>query len=149
LQGQETATLNIFNANRMTARLILLGSFTAILIFIAFMGLMFGEILPFPVSGSLIGLIAIGYTVWSHVRFKRADHFLVFEQPLRTARAVNLNELESWKELGYNIRGQRRRSLLLFIPGNPRIVIDNGTYADEFENVYLFLKENFQAKQIK
>ena len=97
---------------------------------------------------TLVGIYAIWYSLRYQVRFKLADHFLVFESPLHKARYVDLKALTDWRELGFNIRGQRRKTVILLFKSDEKVVVDNSEYKGEFEELLRYLFQEHQDKKL-
>ena len=132
----------------MVVRLIILSVFTTVMILIEAMNYsVLDSIGITPLLFALCGLIGIWQVIWNHIRFQLSHNHLVIQQPFREARSFDLDQLGSWKQFGYNIRGQRRKTLVLFLSGNEKVVIDNSVYQNEFDRVYSHLTELFSDRR--
>lgn len=102
-----------------------------------------------PIGFLLLGMFLISRTIASHIRFKLADDQVVIEKAFQSAASVDLNKLIGWRELSYPIRGQRRRTLILLLPHNRKIVISNRDWKKEFDELHEFLQKNYSGIEIK
>jgi hypothetical protein len=94
---------------------------------------------------TLLGLAAIAFTLWTHVRFKLVFDTLIIEQPFRSAFSVDLNKLVRWRALSYYIRGQHRKTLVLILNDEKKLILTNTDYQPEFKELADYLRLHYRV----
>ncbi len=100
-----------------------------------------------PLGACLLSVYGIYRAIRDHLRFSLVDDLLILEAFGQRAQMFDLKLLVAWRELSYNIRGQRRKTLVLHFENGSRTSIDNVEYHDEYENVSRYLGEKFQSRK--
>ncbi len=126
----------------MDTRINILLVFTFFFGSLAFFELTYGGSLFFSIITTL-GLTAIGFTLWTHIRFKLVFDQLIIEQPFRNAFSVDLEQLVRWRVLSYNIRGQQRKTLILILKGEKKLTLTNTDYRTEFKELVDYLSSKY------
>lgn len=130
-------------------RLILLIPFTLMMGIVAIGGYQ-AEKRDLSVAFALItalGILGIVRTFKKRIRFKRIDDILVMETIFGSPTQVNLSTTVSWAELGFNIRGQRRKTVLILVPKNEQIIIDNSEYPEELDDIINYLTTSYPERK--
>lgn len=132
----------------MVVRLLILIPFTLFVAVMSIIWVNIGNEIPWAFGGlTLIGLYGIVRVIADHHRFKLVGHILVIESPLKRARTIDLNTMLQWLELGFNIRGQRRKTVVLFLGNDEKVVVDNSEYAKEFEELLRYLAQSHHERK--
>ena len=129
----------------MATRLTLLTLYTLLMILLVIWipYSIFGKPIWFLTPLIISGMLGIAWVLYTNIKFLHLNNHLIIEQPFRRARAFNLEKLQSWYETKYNIRGQYRKTLVLFITGTDRIILSNAIYKYEFEKLHEHLCEQY------
>lgn len=101
-----------------------------------------------PIGCFILGLVLISRTISSHTRFKLVANQVVIEKALQSAYSIDLNNLVGWRELNYPIRGQRRRTLVLLLPNDKKLVLSNKDLKEDFDELHQFLQKNYSSIEI-
>jgi hypothetical protein len=134
----------------MTARLLVLVPLTIITFVFSVLWLDYGVGFPWLFGiCTVIGIYGIVRAIANHCRFKLVNNILVLESPLKNAYRIDLNTVAEWRELGYNIRGQRRKTIILLFDQKEKVVIDNSEYEIEFDELLTYLSQNNSEQKWK
>jgi hypothetical protein len=107
-----------------------------------------GLIFLIPLFFCLIGVLLLCKTLWQHIQFKLVNNELVVKEPIQTATSFNLNQLITWRLISYNIRGQQKQSLVLFLANNKKLIVSNEDYKSEFDELSAYLIKNYSDLKI-
>jgi hypothetical protein len=132
----------------MIPRLILLVPLTLLTLLFSFLELTYGKGIPwFFGICTLVGTYVIARIVINHRRFKLVGDILIFKSFLRRARSIDLSIMTKWRELGFNIRGQRRKTIILLFDKDEKVIVDNSEYEKEFDELLIYLAQNYVEQQ--
>lgn len=98
-------------------------------------------------GGALLSYYGIIQVVLSHFRFKVVGDLLVLENFGQRASAYELSKLVAWRELAFTVRGQQRRTLLLFFNAETKVTLDNSEYPEDYQELYSFLESGYRDKR--
>ncbi|HCW06530.1 MAG TPA: hypothetical protein DGG95_04100 [Cytophagales bacterium] len=122
----------------MKVRLILLSVFTFFLGFLAAMhAAVNNQYDPFTLNFwfilFLLGLTIIGVSIWNHKTFSLDFNTIKIDQPIQGQTKYDLKQLIEWQETCYNIRGRKRKSLILFFEFDQSLRLTNVDLEREYK----------------
>ena len=94
-----------------------------------------------------IGLISILVVVANFKKIELQSNILTIKQSFDRTRSFKLDEVASWSELSYSIRGQLKRSLILFLSNDEKITISIYDDINEFDKLSHYLKTRLPERK--
>ena len=122
----------------MAIRLFFLVLFTATTIFLATLRTGLSQILLIFLS--VFGLISIFETIRTFKKLELNGDVLTLRQSFSRVQSFRLKQITSWSEHNFYIRGQLKKSLVLFLHDDQRIEIAICDDIKEFEKLEQYLK---------
>ena len=122
----------------MTIRLILLTLFTSTTILLASFRTDIGQTILIFLS--VFGVVAIAETIRTFKKIELVGNILTLRQSFSRTQSFKLEQITDWNEHHYYIRGQLKKSLVLFLRYDQRLEIAIYDDVVEFEKLEQYLK---------